>query len=82
MNLDPYFSIILSSDLNYEALIAEISADGKLVAIVSQERGLGIFEIETPGASRKEDQVCRTVNLKAFLEAIELACIRLVGEVE
>ena len=81
MSVTPYFSVVLSSDSNYDALIAEICADGKLVAIVTQERGPGIFEIETPGASRKENQVCRKVNLAAFMDAVELACKRLKGEV-
>jgi len=80
MSLNPYFSVVLSSDSNYDALIAEICADGKLVAIVTQERGLGIFDIETPGASRKEDQVCRKADLIGFKDAIELACKRLKGE--
>ena len=79
--MTPFFSVVLSSDSNYDALIAEICADGKLVAIISQECGPGIFEIETPGASRREDQVCRKANLGAFNDAIDLACKRLKGEV-
>lgn len=81
MSINPYFSVVLSSDSNYDELIAEICVDGKLVAIVTQERGLGIFDIETPGASRLEDHVCRTTDLLGFIDAVELACKRLKGDV-
>jgi hypothetical protein len=78
---EPYFSVVLSSDSNYDALIAEIYLDGKLVAIVSQERGPGLFEIETPSPSRCEKEICRKADLSGFKNAVELACKRLKGEV-
>ncbi len=78
--IEPCFSVVLSSDSNYDALIAEICVDGKLVAIVSQERGPGLFDIETPGPLRRENEICRKADLIGFKEAVELACKRLEGE--
>jgi hypothetical protein len=73
------FEILLASPPECESLVAEIYCDGKFLALVSQEKGLGAFEIETPGPGLVEERVVRKADLSGFLKAVELACQRLLG---
>lgn len=71
---------MIASPSEYEELVAEIFYDGLFVALVSQERGSGLFDIETPGLDLVEDYVTRKVDVAGFIKAIETACQRLSGE--
>jgi hypothetical protein len=65
------FEITVCSDIDYEDLIAEVSVDGGVIAVISQERGAGDFDIEliaTPA---------RRLRLAMVEEAIERAKERL-----
>jgi hypothetical protein len=74
------FETILASPPDYEKLVAEIYCDRLFVALVSQERGDGLFDIETPGPNLVENRIIRKVDAAGFSEAIEQACKRLQGE--
>jgi len=76
------FEVVLASPPDYEELTAEISFDGKFVALVSRERGIDQLEIEIPGLDLDENQIVRKVSLKGFLDAVEIACKRLRGEIK
>jgi hypothetical protein len=76
------FEVILASPPEYEALTAEIFFDGKFVALVSQERGLDQLQFEIPGTGLDEDKIARKVDLKGFLQTVEIACKRLRGEIK
>ena len=71
------FEILLTSPPDYNGLVAEIFYDGKFVILVNQERGVGLFEIETPGVGLIEAEVIRRVDLRGFMAALEMACQRL-----
>ena len=75
------FSMDISSDLNYEYLVCEIYFEDKYCALISQESGRGIYDIEIAGVDLVESLVCRKVNLDVFLEAVEIAKKRLSGEI-
>jgi hypothetical protein len=74
------FETMIASPSDYENLVAEIYFDGKFVAMVSQEKGIGIFDLEMPGIRPVETLMARKVELHGFLEAIEVACKRLKVE--
>ena len=74
------FDTLIASDTDYENLMCEIYFDGRLFALVSQERSDGVFNIETPGPGLVEERIVRTVNLDGFHQAVETACRRLRGE--
>ena len=74
------FETVVASPPEYERLVAEIYYDGFFVAQISQERGEGVFDLETPGGDLVEQMVTRRVDLHGFLQAIEEACQRLRGE--
>ena len=76
------FETMIASPPDYDNLVAEIYFDGKFVAIVSQEKGIGIFDIEIPSIRPVETLVAHKVELHGFLEAIEAACKRLKGELQ
>ena len=76
------FEIILASPPEYEELTAEIYFDGKFIALVNREHGLDRLEFETPGVGLDETQICRKIELKGFLEAVEVAVKRLRGEMK
>ena len=44
--MDDQFKIIVASDVDYEDLIAEISFDNQIVAVLSQEQGPDAMKIE------------------------------------
>jgi hypothetical protein len=74
------FETIIASPPDYAGLVAEIYYDGQFVALISQERGRGIFDIETPGPRLVETEVIRKVELRGFWKAVEEASERLKGE--
>jgi hypothetical protein len=45
---------MIASDTDYERVFCEIYFDGRFVALVSQERGEGLFDLETPGPDLNE----------------------------
>jgi hypothetical protein len=63
------FETILASPADHERLVAEIYYDGFFVALVSQERGEGLFEVETPGSDLIENRIIRKVDAVGFLNA-------------
>jgi hypothetical protein len=74
------FEILIASPSDYEQLVAEIYFDGRFVALVSQERGPGQFDIETPGTNLDEKQIIRKVEWDGFCMAKEEACEQLSGK--
>jgi hypothetical protein len=73
------FQILIASPPDYEQVIAEIYYDGLVVAQVSQERGHGLFDLETPGPELVEGEVIRKVELQGFCKTVNEACDRLRG---
>lgn len=71
------FEILLASPPEYDGLVAEIYYDGKFVALVSQQRGPGLFEVELPGTDLVESRILRRVDLPGFITSLEAACDRL-----
>jgi hypothetical protein len=76
------FEVILASPPEYERLTAEIFYNGKFIALISQERNEGEFDIETPGIGLDESQILRKIDLADFQDAVVLACRRLNGDVK
>ena len=74
------FEILIASPPNYDNLVAEIYFDGLFFALISQEKGPGVFEFETAGPDVIEQQVCRKVTLDELQEAIETAQKQLSNE--
>ena len=74
------FETVIASPPDYENLVAEIYLDGLFVVLISQEEEKGRFSIETPGCDMIESEIIRKVELRDFLKAIEMACMRLRGE--
>lgn len=72
------FGAAASGPADYNRLVAEIYFDGRFVALVSQERGAGVFDIETPGTGLDENEIERRVDLAKFVEVTEEVCRRLV----
>ena len=72
--------ILLSSDVSYEKIVAEIYVKGKFVALLNQDNGKGDLRIEFPGPNFDSEQVLRSVNLELFELAIEKAKARLFEE--
>ena len=75
---DVGFEFLLASPPEYAELVAEIYYDGKFVALISEERGRGNFEIETPGIGLDENQVVRRVDLNGFMATVQKAKNRLL----
>ncbi len=71
------FELLLASPPEYNRLVAEIYYDGKFVVLVSQERGPGLFDVETPGNNLSESAIMRRVDLRGFISVLEMACQRL-----
>lgn len=74
------FESVVASPPDYDRLVAEIYYDGLFVALVSQERGDGLFDIETPGPELVESRIVRKFDAVGFREAVEEACKRLQGK--
>lgn len=74
------FETVVASPSDYERLVAEIYYNGKFVALVSQEKEVGNFEIEFPDPNVTQNEIVRKVALEGFQQAVEVACRRLRGE--
>lgn len=68
------FRVIVSSDQDYEQLIAEIYFGDRFVGIVSQEKGLEELALEIRGSDFDPK---RNLPLRPFLKALERAMERL-----
>ena len=77
MSMIEKFEVIIASPPDYDDLVAEIYYGGRFVALISQERGPGLFELETPQSAFAEKDVLRKVDLDGFKNAVETACNRL-----
>jgi hypothetical protein len=75
------FETVIASPPEYERLLAEIYYDGLFVAQVTQERGEGVFDLETPGVDLVQDLIIRKVDLERFMKAVQEACQRLTGQI-
>jgi hypothetical protein len=82
MNLDVGFKILIASPPDREALVAEIYHNGRFVVLISQERGAGLFDVETPGVGLNESMISRRVDLPGFIVALEAACGHLLSRKE
>ena len=67
------FQLLIASLPDHDRLVAEIYFRGKFVGLVSQERGDGLFDVETPGVGLDESQITHRVDLLDFVAAIEHA---------
>jgi hypothetical protein len=76
---DKGFETMIASDTDYERVFCEIYFDGRFVALVSQERGEGLFDLETPGPGLNEEGVIHRVDLLGLQDAIETCRRRLSG---
>lgn len=74
------FETMIASPPDYDELVAEIYHDGLFVALVSQERGKWLFDIETPGPNVLEKEVTRRVDAEGFMKAVEEAFQRLKAQ--
>jgi hypothetical protein len=75
------FEILIASPPDHNGLVAEIYCDGRFVALVSQERGTGMFDLETPGPDLVENQVMRCFDWVGFQNIVGDACQRLGNEI-
>jgi hypothetical protein len=71
--------ILLSSDLNYEELTAEIFFDGEFIALLNQDAGIDNLKIEFPAPEAGETTVLRKMDLSIFEEALILAKKKIQG---
>lgn len=72
---------IIASPSDYEELVAEIYYEGLFFAQICQERGKGLFDVETPGPGLVESQIVHRADAPGFVKAVEVACKRLKGEI-
>jgi|GEM_PF-5590570 len=75
------FEVILASSSQYSELVAEIYFDGAFVALLNKEKGADNIELELADASVDQSMVCRNLDLKSLLAAVEVARQRLIGKV-
>ncbi|MCA9451428.1 MAG: hypothetical protein WBO24_08160 [Nitrospirales bacterium] len=71
--------ILLSSDCDYEKLVAEIYYDGKFIALLNQDEGPEKLKIEFPGKEVQEEMVWRKIDLDIFTKGLEMAKKKLKG---
>ena len=74
------FETIIASDDKHHRLFCEIYFEGLFFATISQERGEGVFDIETPELGLSENRITRKARFEEFQEAVETAMRRLRGE--
>lgn len=77
---DSKIRILLSSDSDYEKLIAEIYYEDKFIALLNQDEGLDSMKIEFPDLNVKENLVLRKVDLEIFEEALKEAKRKIKAE--
>jgi hypothetical protein len=71
------FEILMASPPDYARLVAEVYFDGKFVALISQERGPELYDVETPTPDMDGSQIARRVDAQGLIAAITVACERL-----
>lgn len=76
MRNTPALQITIASDVDYDKLIAEIYCDDRFVALISQEDGSNNLVLEFPETAPGVP-VCRSVDLRWFMDAIGQAVQRL-----
>ena len=65
--------ILISSDSNYDNLVAEIYIDGKYIALVSYDEDDNFF-VETPTINRSNEEIItHKVEYNTFIELLEEA---------
>ena len=65
--------ILISSDSNYDNLVAEIYIDGKYIALVSYDEDHNFF-VETPTMNRSNEEIItHKVEYNTFIELLEEA---------
>nr|WP_314290789.1 hypothetical protein [uncultured Capnocytophaga sp.] len=64
--------IILSSDCDYENLVAEIYLDDKFIALVSYDEN-NTFFVETPSNNFKEEFITHKIDLDIFIKLLKEA---------
>lgn len=77
MSTSEKFAVMIASPPDHDELVAEIYYGGRFVALINQERGPGLFELETPRSAFAEKDILRKVDLEGFKNAVETACNRL-----
>lgn len=71
--------IQVCSDTDFEQLIAEIYVNGKFVALVSQENGADLMQVEFPGQDLNEAAITRKVDFDILCDALMKARAELRG---
>jgi len=72
--------ILISSDGNYEYLVAEIYIEGKYIALVSYDEDHNFF-VETPTINRSNEEIItHKVEYNTFIELLEDAKNSLKGK--
>lgn len=72
------FDIVFAGPSDYERLVAEIYYSGRFVALISQERGSGCFDLETQGPEcTVESLLEHKVDWNEFKATVERACQKL-----
>ena len=74
------FNYLIADDSEHEGVFCEIYYNDLFVALISEERGDGFFDLENPGPGLVEEGILRKVDLTEFLKAIETACGLLKGK--
>ena len=65
--------ILISSDCNYDNLVAEIYIDNKYIALVGYDEK-DVFFVETPNVNMINDElITHTINYDLFIELLEEA---------
>jgi len=75
------FTTMIASDDDHDKIFAEIYFAEKFVALVSQEDGIDQLKVEFPGSDLDENMILREISMDGFLNALNKARNRLVGEI-
>lgn len=70
-------TILISSDPDFNKLIAEIYGDDQFIALISQEHGISKLVVEFPKAD--VPNALRAVDLQWFLDALHAAKAKLIA---
>jgi len=62
------FKIVISSDLDYEELCAEIYFDNQFVAIITQEKGFENLELEIYPPDKKKSWIFNFLEFEKILK--------------
>lgn len=75
--MDKY--VILSSDLEYDKLVAEMYVDGLFIGLVQQELGSDNLIVELPGRNVHEAAVTRRASYEDLIYLLNLAKKKLLN---